>query len=185
MSKENNLNWLQKARDSWGQNGNERPSFAIQPKEGQRSVWDFPRPPKIEDVNKRVSVKHQGKSIVDTKDAKAVLETASPPTYYIPEQDVEISQLTKIPGKSSFCEWKGNAEYWALRTDIDNPVAWSYPSPFEEFEKIKNHFGFYPQRLDCEVDGEKVTSQPGSFYAGWITPDLVGPFKGEKGTESW
>lgn len=83
------------------------------------------------------------------------------------------------------CEWKGSAVYWALKTNIDLPVAWSYPKPFPEFEELKNYLAFYPQRLDCFVDGEQVRPQPGGFYAGWITPDLVGPFKGEKGTEHW
>ena len=180
-----NKNWLQKAREHWNYKGGKRPPFAVEPKKGQRSVWDFPRPPVIEDVNKLVKVSHASTLIAQSNEAKAVLETASPPTYYIPEEDIMLEQLVKLQNKSSFCEWKGNADYWALKTAPEKPIAWSYSKPFPEFEKLKNHLAFYPQYLNCEVDGEKVIPQPGGFYAGWITPDLVGPFKGEPGTGSW
>lgn len=178
-------NWLQKARERWNNTGAIRPPFALPPKKGQRSVWDFPRPPLLEKVNKSIAVSYQGKIITESSKAFAVLETASPPTYYIPQADVAMSALVQIPKKTSMCEWKGNAVYWALKTKTDQPVAWSYPKPFPEFEELKGHLAFYPQRLECFVDGEKVQAQPGAFYAGWITSDLVGPFKGEKGTEHW
>jgi uncharacterized protein (DUF427 family) len=178
-------NWLQQARDSWNNTGKERPPFAITPKKGQRSVWDFPRPPKIEKVHKTVVVSIKGQIIAETGKALAVLETASPPTYYIPQVDVDMGMLVKIANRSSMCEWKGHAVYWALKTMGDQPVAWSYPKPFSEFEAVKNYFAFYPQQLECSVAGERVRAQPGAFYAGWITSDLVGPFKGEKGSEHW
>lgn len=178
-------NWLQKAREGWKNTGSKRPSFAIEPKEGQRSVWDFPRPPVIEKVSKTVVVKYQGEKILETRDAIAVLETASPPTYYVPKYDIEMDLLEKIPGKTSMCEWKGNAVYWTLKNTDNRPVAWSYPKPFPEFEDLKGHIAFYPQHLECFVDGNRVEAQPGEFYAGWITPDLTGPFKGEIGTGHW
>lgn len=177
--------WLQKAREHWDYKGNKRPPFAIEPKEGQRSVWDFPRPPIIENVNKLVKVSHMEHIISETRKAKAVLETASPPTYYIPEEDVNLGLLKRLQNKTSFCEWKGNAKYWTLKIAPEKPIGWSYAKPFPEFEIIKNHLAFYPQFLDCEVDGAQVIPQPGGFYAGWITPDLVGPFKGEPGTGGW
>ncbi len=179
------ISWLQKARESWNHKGDKRPPFAVTPNEGQRSVWDFPRPPILEKVHKQVTVGYQGKLIADSRNAVAVLETASPPTYYIPDQDIDMDLLTNIPGKTSLCEWKGSAIYWALKDMADFPVAWSYPKPFTEFEGLKHHLAFYPQHLDCKVEGIKAIPQPGRFYAGWITPDLVGPFKGEAGTEHW
>ena len=183
--KNKKTNWLQKARGSWNYNGDKRPEFAKIPNVGQRSVWDFPRPPVIEKVLKQVSVSNRGKLIADSQNALAVLETASPPTYYIPIEDIDMDMLSKVPGKTSLCEWKGSAVYWALQGMTDIPVAWSYPNPFIEFAGLKHHLAFYPQYLDCKVDGTKVIPQPGRFYAGWITPDLVGPFKGEVGTEHW
>lgn len=177
--------WLQRAREHWAHKGDKRPSFAEVPKKGQRSVWDFPRPPIIEKVTKRVTIYDQDVIIVDSNRALAVLETASPPTYYVPEEDIEMSLLMEIPKKTSLCEWKGSAMYWELKNAPGLPLAWSYPNPFPEFDKLKNHLAFYPQHLDCRVDGEKVKPQPGRFYAGWITPDLVGPFKGEAGSEHW
>lgn len=178
-------NWLQKARDNWKNRGTKRPPFAIEPKEGQRSVWDFPRPPIIEKISKQVLVRYESHIIADSLDTLIVLETASPPTYYIPRDDVDISALVIIPGKSSLCEWKGKAIYFALKALQHQPVAWSYPNPFLEFEKLKDHLAFYPQHLQCYVDGDLVQAQASAFYAGWITPELTGPFKGEKGTEHW
>lgn len=179
------INWLQEARENWSNIGNKRPRFAIEPKKWQRSVWDFPRPPIIEKISKPVLVNYQGKGIADSSDTLAVLETASPPTYYIPKYDIEMNALVKIPGKSSMCEWKGKAIYWALKTMIGQPVAWSYPNLFTEFEELKDHIAFYPQHLECYIDGKRVEAQASEFYAGWITPDLTGPFKGETGTEHW
>jgi len=184
-NKKTTRNWLQKARESWENTGNKRPLFAVEPKKGQRSVWDFPRPPIIEKVSKPILVNYQAKRIADSQNALAVLETASPPTYYIPKSDIDITTLTRIPGKTSLCEWKGNAIYWTLKTMIDQPVAWSYPNPFPEFSVLKDHIAFYPHNLECCIDGKQVEAQASKFYAGWITPDLVGPFKGGIGTEHW
>lgn len=180
-----NKDWLQKARDGWSNRGSKRPPFAIEPEEGQRSVWDFPRPPVIEKVTQPVLVQYQGDTIVDTQNALAVLETASPPTYYIPREDVNLDMLVELQGKSSFCEWKGKADYWAIKENKNKPVAWSYANPLEEFADLKDHLAFYPQHLECFVDGIRVKPQSGEFYAGWITPDLTGPFKGESGTRHW
>lgn len=178
-------NRLQKARESWSNTGIKRPAFAIEPKEGQRSVWDFPRPPFIENVNKPVLVNYQGKCIAESHNSLAVLETASPPTYYIPKCDIDMTVLEEMDGKTSMCEWKGKAIYWALKIKSDHPVAWSYPNPFPEFAALKDHLAFYPQHLKCYIDVERVKAQASEFYAGWITLDLTGPFKGESGTEYW
>ncbi|MEM9361333.1 MAG: DUF427 domain-containing protein [Bacteroidota bacterium] len=185
MPKNNSKEWLKMARDKWRYRGDERPPFAEVPKKGQRSVWDFPRPPIIEQVSKHITIKYDDFTIADSNSALAVLETASPPTYYIPKQDIEISLLLQIPGKASMCEWKGSASYWSLRRAPNIPIAWSYANPFSEFENLIEHLAFYPHHLDCRVDGVKVKPQAGLFYAGWITPDLVGPFKGETGTGHW
>ncbi|MAW94164.1 MULTISPECIES: DUF427 domain-containing protein [unclassified Leeuwenhoekiella] len=177
--------WLKKSRESWSNTGEKRPPFATVPKDGQRSVWDFPRPPAIEKVNKPVLVKYDDHILAESKNALMVLETASPPTYYIPNSDIDTGFLVKMEGRTSMCEWKGSASYWALKINPSQPIAWLYPNPFTEFEALKDHIAFYPQNLECFVDGERVEAQPGAFYAGWITPDLTGPFKGEKGTEHW
>lgn len=179
------VNWLQKARENWNNTGNKRPPFAIEPKKWQRSVWDFPRPPIIGKISKPVLVNYQGKGIEDSNDTLAVLETASAPTYYIPKCDIEMNALVKIPDKSSMCEWKGKAIYWALKIMIDQPMAWSYPNLFPEFEELKDHLAFYRQHLECYIDGKRVKAQDSEFYAGWITPELTGPFKGDTGTEHW
>ncbi|EED32352.1 conserved domain protein [gamma proteobacterium NOR5-3] len=123
--------------------------------------------------------------IARTRSALRVLETASPPTYYIPETDIDWSQLRAIPNHS-FCEWKGQASYFALLDDPrDRAVAWLYANPSASFAAIDRHVSFYPARVECWVNGERVRPQAGGFYGGWITDRLVGPFKGEPGTGHW
>lgn len=177
--------WLLKARDKWTFNGQQRPDFAQVPKDGQVSVWDFPRPPALKPVPKKLEVRHQGALLALSHNALAVLETASPPTYYVPPEEVNLELLTRMEGKKSVCEWKGTSTYWALKELPSRAVAWSYSKPFPPFDPLTDYLAFYPQHLDCFLDDEPVTPQPGGFYAGWITKDVVGPFKGEPGTGHW
>mgnify|MGYP000031962930 CR=1 FL=1 len=177
--------WILEAREKWNYYGQVRPPFAEKPKPGQRSVWDFPRPPALKISSKRVTVKWQETQLASSTNALELLETASPPTYYIPREDVNSKWLIKIPKKQSLCEWKGRAEYWALIDTPSEPVAWTYERPFPEYGRLQGYFAFYPQHLACYLNEEKATPQPGLFYAGWITSDLAGPFKGESGSGHW
>ena len=163
------------------------PDEIVAPGPGQESVWDYPRPPRLEPVEKRVRVEHQGLTIVDTTAAMRVTETASPPGYYCPPADVATEYLVPVPGES-FCEWKGLAEYWDLVTDGARveQAAWSYPNPDPAFAALQGYFAFYAGRVDaCWVGEERVRPQPGGFYGGWITDSVVGPFKGKPGTQGW
>ena len=168
----------------WLYTGKARPPFAESPGSGRESVWDYPRPPALVPDARRVVVLAGGKTIASTTRALRVLETASPPTFYIPASDVKMSHLQTGPGRS-ICEWKGAAIYWYLKTGEPEPVAWSYPEPTARFRTLKDHLAFFPARLQCFVDDERVRPQPGAFYGGWITDELVGPFKGDPGTEQW
>ncbi len=167
----------------WEFTGTRRPDFAEQPGVGQESVWDYPRPPVLVPSVRHVVVKAGGVQLAETMCAMRVLETASPPTYYIPAEDVVADALVAVPG-SSFCEWKGAARYWGLASGGE-AIAWSYPEPSERFLEIRDALGFYPGRVACFVDGERVRPQPGHFYGGWVTDDIVGPVKGEPGTGHW
>lgn len=159
----------------------------ISPGPGQESVWDYPRPPRLEPVEGHVSVVFGGETIADTRRAKRVLETSHPPTYYIPPEDVRWNHVKLAPGRST-CEWKGSARYYDVEVG-DKRVeraAWGYPSPTPGFASIKDHLAFYAGPMDaCTVNGERVTPQPGGFYGGWITASVVGPFKGAPGTMGW
>ena len=169
----------------WEYQGQKRPSFAEAVPEGGESVWDYPRPPRVSADIRRVVVKAQGRVLADSVRAQRVLETASPPTFYLPSSHIDTSLLTLVRGQS-VCEWKGVTRYWALRHGEDNrPVAWDYPRPVPGYEALVDHLAFYPGRVDCYVDGERVQPQPGRFYGGWITAELAGPFKGEPGSEHW
>ena len=167
----------------WEHNGHKRPSFAIEPDIGQESVWDYPRPPALVEDTRLVEIFDGKHCIASTERAYRVLETASPPTFYLPPGAVRPGSLERIGGRS-YCEWKGEADYWALAGQSD-PIAWSYPAPNPAFERIRDYLGFYPGRIACFVDGERVHPQPGGFYGGWITRDIVGPVKGEPGTGHW
>ncbi len=157
------------------------------PKPGQESVWDYPRPPRVERTDKRIRVVFNGVTIADTTRAYRVLETSHPPNYYIPPDDVQMDYLSPTK-RSTFCEFKGEARYWTVKVG-ERPVenaAWGYLKPTRGFEAIRGFVTFYPGLMDaCYVDDERVTPQPGGFYGGWITSDVVGPFKGEPGTMGW
>lgn len=157
------------------------------PGPGQESVWDYPRPPRVERSDRRVQVVVDGMIVADTRRALRVLETSHPPVWYIPPQDVRVDLLERA-GSTSFCEYKGCATYRTLRLGdrVIADVAWVYEQPAPGYEAIRDHLAFYPGRVDaCTVDGERVTPQAGGFYGGWITSDVVGPFKGGKGTIGW
>lgn len=159
----------------------------IIPGPGQESVWDYPRPPRLEDTTRYIQVIFNGVTIADTCQAKRVLETSHPPVYYIPPEDIKLEYL-RSASRSSWCEWKGQAGYYTVvvgdkRADY---AAWFYPRPTADFEAIRSYVAFYPHLMDaCYVDGERVRPQAGGFYGGWITGDIVGPFKGEPGTQGW
>ena len=176
--------WLERARAAWGNTGRHRPDFAIDPEPGQESVWDYPRPPALVEDSRQVLVSVGRQIIAETKHSLRVLETASPPTFYLPPEDVDTSLLVR--GENlSFCEWKGAATYWCLSTPEKPEVGWSYRKPFPDFERLRDHHAFYPDRVECFVDGERVRAQLGGFYGGWVTDEIVGPYKGEPGTGSW
>ena len=153
----------------------------------KESVWEYPRPPRLEPVTRRIRIEFAGETIADTTRAYRVLETSHPPVYYIPPEDIRMEFLRRTPG-SSFCEWKGEASYWtlAVNTKRADKAAWSYDSPTRAFQPILGYLAFYPSRVDaCWVDDEEVQAQPGDFYGGWITSDITGPFKGGAGTYAW
>ncbi len=170
----------------WAHRGQARPAFADEPGPGQESVWDYPRPPAIVADERLVRVKFGDATIAESRRALRVLETASPPTFYIPPDDIDRAALLPAAG-SSYCEWKGAATYWALAAagEGGEPVGWSYPAPTPAFARLAGYLSFYPGRVECYVDGERVRPQPGGFYGGWITDEIVGPVKGSPGTGGW
>lgn len=154
---------------------------------GGESVWDYPRPPRVETSAKHVQVFFAGELVGASRRALRVLETSHPPVYYLPPEDVRTDLLTRTESRS-FCEFKGGAAYWTLRVgrDTSQDAAWSYPDPTKGFERLQGYLAFYPSRVsECFLDGERVKAQAGDFYGGWITPEVKGPFKGGAGTWGW
>ena len=168
----------------WQYTGEVRPPFAEPPAPGQESVWDYPRPPHLERLAARVRVVRAGEELAVTGAALRVVETASPPTVYLPRDAINMAQLVPAAG-ASMCEWKGRARYFAHRDEPALPVAWHYPSPLAPFASLAGYVSFYPGRVACYLDDERVRPQPGGFYGGWLTAAICGPVKGEPGTEGW
>ncbi len=145
------------------------------------SVWDYPRPPHIEPTTRRIRVELGGETIVDTRDAHRVLETSHPPTYYVGLDDVAPGVLEPSPGRTTKCEWKGTASYYDVVAGGRRAerAAWTYHDPLPGFEAIRDAVAFYPAPMDgCWVDEERVEPQPGGFYGGWVTSDVLGLAEG-------
>lgn len=159
----------------------------IEPGPGQESVWDYPRPPKLEDCSHPIRIVAGGTTIASSTRSKRVLETSHPPVYYIPPQDIVMDLLVEA-GTQSWCEWKGQARYFDLHINetVLYQAAWGYPAPTSRFAAIRDYLAFYPHKMDaCFVGDLQVQPQTGGFYGGWITSNVVGPFKGEPGTLGW
>jgi len=158
----------------------------VEPGPGQESVWDYPRPPRTERTNRHLVVSAAGVLIADTQRAHRVLETSQPPAYYFDPADVRVDHL-RPSTHTTLCEWKGLASYYdvVVGDAVVTNAAWTYLNPAPQFAEIRDHLAFYAQALDCSVDGEAVVGNEGTFYGGWITSHVVGPFKGGVGTAHW
>ncbi len=154
---------------------------------GQESVWDYPRPPAIEPFTGHLRIVYEGEVIMDTNDSFRILETSHPPTYYIPVGAFKEGSLIKTSG-TSYCEWKGMAEYFNITAGdkMARKCAWGYANPKPKYSQIKDHVSVYAHMMEaCYVNDEPVQAQEGDFYGGWITSNIVGPFKGGPGTWGW
>ena len=159
----------------------------VEPGPGQESVWDYPRPPRVEPAPERIRVVVDGVEIANSTLALRVLEMAGPPVYYLPPQDVRMDLLTPTE-HVTHCEWKGDASYFTLRIGdrVIHNVAWAYPRPLPGFEAIRDCLAFYAGLVDeAWVGAERASPQPGRFYGGWVTARIVGPFKGVPGSSGW
>jgi uncharacterized protein (DUF427 family) len=160
---------------------------ALPVKPGQQSVWQYPRPAVAQPVHKDLRVEFAGQVIASTHAGFCTLETSHPPSYYIPRSDVRMEFL-RATARTSVCEWKGHAVYFdvVVGDQVALQAAWSYPTPTAPFACLQGCLAFYPAAMDgCFVGDERVVAQPGNFYGGWITADIVGPFKGVAGSDGW
>ena len=182
------MNERERARALWRYTGDDRPPFAEPAGPAQESVWDYPRPPRLVPDSREVVVRAGTVEIIRTRGALRMLETASPPTFYLPFADARRDLLVSAPEAGrSHCEWKGDARYWSIviEDSVLAAVAWSYPSPRDPYALLAQRFSVYPDRVECTVDGERVRPQGGGFYGGWVTDEIVGPWKGGPATGGW
>ena len=153
---------------------------------GQESVWAYPRPPLVEPVRRRAVIRHGGLMVADTADLVRVCETSHPPTYYLPRTAFDPAVLVTGSGRT-VCEWKGVASYVDLVVPGSPPlpgIDWWYRE--STYPVLSGRVALYAGPLDeVSLNGERVTPQPGAFYGGWITGDVVGPFKGGPGSSWW
>ncbi len=160
------------------------------------SIWDYPRPPRLEPAPALLRVVHRGVLLLETTRAVRVLETSHPPVFYIPQADIAMQYLVPSARSGSYCEFKGAAGYWTVDVSaalaapdpraLARDAAWSYARPTAPYAALRDHLAFYASRVDeCRVDGERVEAQAGDFYGGWITSGVRGPFKGAPGTLGW
>jgi uncharacterized protein (DUF427 family) len=167
--------------------GGRTPPTRVEPGPGQESVWDYPRPPRLERSERHLLVEFAGIAIADSQSSLRVCETSGPPVYYLPPADVRLDLLDPSPVTTD-CEWKGVASYFDIvaagrRSEL---AAWTYRNPLPDYAALGEYVAFYPGRVDaCYLDGERVQPQPGDYYGGWITHEIVGPFKGAPGTLHW
>ena len=150
-------------------------------------MWDYPRPPRLEASSETIEIRLGGEVVAYTNRSVRVLETTHPPAYYLPVSAFAAGVLRPVEG-STFCEWKGVANYFDLVTTAATAprAAWIYPDPTDGFASLSDHISVMPSMVDaCLVDGEVVRAQEGGFYGGWITDRVVGPFKGGPGSRGW
>ena len=164
-----------------------RPLKIPKPVKGQESVWDYPRPPRIEAVSQRVRVELGGRVIADTLGALRLLETACPPVILLPPTDVDASVLV-LTARRTLDDWLGITDHYDLRVGdrVRSFAAWSHPDPPPPFRALREYLGFHPARVDaCWVGHQRARPIADTDAPGWVTPNLVGPFKGAPGTEDW
>lgn len=155
---------------------------------GMERVWDYPRPPAVVPCERRVRIELGSEVLADSEQAWRVLETSHPPTIYVPRAGIRMELLTPSDTRSTWCEFKGTAHYFDVRAGDRHvrAVAWTFPEPARGYEALSGHLAFFPGRVDAAWLGdERVEAQESDFYGGWITGDLVGPFKGPAGTLGW
>jgi uncharacterized protein (DUF427 family) len=177
---------LKNHRDAWQHRGQHRPDFAVEPQAGQESVWDYPRPPIYVVDERSVVVRVGGTVLAESNKSIRALETGSPPAFYLPADAFNWAALTPSR-RETFCEWKGVASYFDVLTPdgVIEAGVWTYKTPLPDAEAIAGWCSCYPEQLQCEVAGEPVQAQAGRYYGGWVTSELVGPWKGEPGTGHW
>jgi len=151
------------------------------------SVWDYPRPPRVEPLRHVARVEFDGVTVARSGSALRVLETSHPPTIYFPRADVRLESLKPSRGMT-LCEWKGRASYFDIAGEHRTAAsaAWTYAYPRPAYRALRDYIAFYPGRVDaCFIDDERVSAQPGDLYGGWITAGIEGPYKGSAGTSRW
>ncbi len=148
---------------------------------GGESVWEYPRPPRVERTTRRAWVMLSGLVVADTRRALRFLETGRPPLYFIPSADLRRDRLVRS-GLHTWCVFRGMAAYFDVRVGdrLARDAAWEHPWPAAGYEELAGYVAFIPARMDaCYVDDEQVTPIEGDSHGGWVTSEIdVSPQRG-------
>jgi uncharacterized protein (DUF427 family) len=137
--------------------------------EEDEEVFTHPRDPYTRvDVlrsSRHVRIEVDGTTVAESTNPTLLFETGLPVRWYLPKPDVRMDLLTPT-ATVSHCPYKGQAEYWSVRTGdrLHEDLAWSYRAPFAESHKIAGLIAFYDERVDVHVDGA-LQERPSSPFS--------------------
>jgi uncharacterized protein (DUF427 family) len=126
--------------------------------EEDEEVFTHPRDPytriDILPSSRHVRIEVDGVTVAESSNPTLLFETGLPVRYYLPKTHVRLDLLTHTDSESH-CPYKGQAEYWSVRTGdtVHEDIAWSYPTPLPESLGVAGHIAFYDEKVDVFVDG--------------------------------
>lgn len=126
--------------------------------EEDEEVFTHPRDPytriDILPSSRHVRIEIDGVTVAESSNAALLFETGLPVRYYLPKTHVRLDLLTHTDSETH-CPYKGQAEYWSVRTGdtVHEDIAWSYPTPLPESLGVAGHIAFYDEKVDVFVDG--------------------------------
>lgn len=105
--------------------------------------------------SRHIQVVIDGVTVADSHQPRLLFETGLPVRYYLPKTDLRLDLLVASDTETS-CPYKGDAEYWHVRTEegLVEDIVWSYPTPVAESAPIAGYVSFYNEKVDIIVDGE-------------------------------
>lgn len=103
----------------------------------------------VERSPSRVVVKFGGVVVADSKDALLLHQPSSPTRFCIPRKDVNMALMSRSD-RTSYCPYKGDVSYFNLAAGgkTSANAAFSYENPHAAVSEIKEHLGFYVEKVD-------------------------------------
>jgi uncharacterized protein (DUF427 family) len=111
----------------------------------------------VHPTSRHVRVLLDGEVLAESVRARGLFETALPPRWYLPAEDVQ-ADLLEASATTTRCAYKGSASYWSVRVGdrFEDDLVWSYLEPEHDAEQVRGLLCFFNERVDLELDGEPV-----------------------------